>query len=420
VTIHEPLEPDVQGLDEAEIVRRAAEGVAGEWARVWDVPVPFYRDRFEAAGLRRDSLPDLDGIPRTTKNDIRADEAVNPPFGTHRTLSLDEAWAIARTGGTSGAPVLLFYGERDLAAHQTQVARNAWRHGVLGRGRVRLSSSWPQGLYASGVLAPSPDGSVVPLPMGLPMTADQALEHLQAWLLLRPGAFLMSGSQLQIYQAVADEHGIDLHALLDGAVLVFSEAGCQFEAPRQRIEREYNVRIHNVGGCSDIPGFATSDCRFHTGLHIPNDRYVVQVCDRETGEALPLGERGTMVITAFGLDALCIRYDLEDIVSLSPGPCPCGETGVRYTWWGRVADVAEISGRQVLPLDVQLALEPHGAPEFVLSPGRADVLRLKVEIDGDGSDLSELVSKELDVPVAIEPVTPGSLPRSSFKVRRTS
>jgi len=70
-------------------------------------------------------------------------------------------------------------------------------------------------------------------------------------------------------------------------------------------------------------------------------------------------------------------------------------------------------------VDVQLALDPHGAPEFRLAgDGPADRLALRVECDGDPGRYAELLGAELGVPVEAEAVAPGSLPRSSFKPRR--
>ena len=117
------------------------------------------------------------------------------------------------------------------------------------------------------------------------------------------------------------------------------------------------MRIRNIGGASEIPGFATTDCPAHAGLHVAGDHFVIQACDPVTGREVPDGERGTLVVSAFGIDALFLRYDLQDIVVVSRGPCECGETGPRYTLLGRRADAVQIDGRMLLPLDVHLALE---------------------------------------------------------------
>jgi phenylacetate-CoA ligase len=127
------------------------------------------------------------------------------------------------------------------------------------------------------------------------------------------------------------------------------------------------------------------------------------------------------VITAFAVDATFIRYDLEDIVVQDVEPCPCGDTGPRYTLLGRSADLVTVGGRQILPLDVQLAADDLGAPEFQVGrDSDGTTLQLQVEADGRGPELEAALSERLGVAVAVVEVPRGSLPRSTFKPRRVS
>jgi phenylacetate-CoA ligase len=415
---------EVQGRDPAEVERSAREGLRREWERVWEVPVQYYRELYEAARLGPDELPPLDEIPRTDKPALRADEAAHPPFGTHRVIGLEQAVRLGSSTGTTGAPTMIFYGPTDLEVAGTVGVRNMWRHGV--RAGDRFTHSWPQGLYPTNVTGGRSYLTLgaLEIAMGPPFTVDVAAEHLRLWQLLRPTAFMMTGSQLRTYEEAAAATDIDLGALLDGSILVFLEAACQFERPRQRVEAAYGVRIRNTGGASEIPGFATTDCPAHTGLHVAGDHFVVQACDPETGREVPDGERGTLVVSAFGIDALFLRYDVQDIVVVSRGTCECGETGPRYTLLGRRPDAVHIDGRMLLPLDVQLALddiEIEGAPEFQLVPGDAPQLQLRVEgDDGGGKRLAGALQEALGVPADVETVPVGSLPRSSFKPRRVA
>lgn len=411
----------VQAVSIDERRRQAAVGLAREWERVWSQPLPFYRDRYEKAGLSADLMPDLDDIPRTTKADLRANEDQHPPWGTHRSVALSDAARLAVTTGTTGKPWMIFYSRDDLDVMVEMQFQHTWRTGL--RAGHHFTHSWPQGLYPTGVLG----GrhflrlGILEIPVGPPFTLEQAASHIELWRDLHIDALMCTGSQLQTYDEAARSIGVDLADVLNGCRLIFLEASCQFEGPRRRVESTYGVRLHNNSGAGEVPGFVTSDCRFHTGLHAPGGNYLVQVCDPVTGRAVPPGERGTLVLSMWGLDAFYLRYDIEDIVVESSGPCPCGQTGPRYALIGRGADRAVVDGRMLLPLDVQLALEGVGAPEFVLAAGERDVLSLRVECDEGGvGDIRDLIQKELDVPVSVEAVTPGSLPRATFKPRRVS
>jgi phenylacetate-CoA ligase len=415
---------EVQARDPAEVARLAAAGLRREWERVWELPVAYYRDLYSAAGLGPDEMPALDDIPRTDKPSHRADEAAHPPFGTHRVIGLEQAVRLGSSTGTTGAPTMIFYGPNDIEIHGAIGVRNMWRHGV--RAGDRFTHSWPQGIYPTNVTGGRSYLTIgaLEIAVGPPFTVDVAAEHLRLWQLLRPTAFMMTGSQLRTYEEAAASTGVDLAAITDGGILVFLEAACQFERPRQRVEAAYGVRIRNSGGASEIPGFATTDCAAHTGLHVAGDHFVVQACDPETGREVPDGERGTLVVSGFGVDALFLRYDVQDIVAVSRGVCECGETGPRYTLLGRRADAVTVDGRMLLPLDVQLAFEEidaDGAPEFQLVPGDAARLQLRVESDeGGGDQIAGALAEVLGVPAAVETVPLGSLPRSSFKPRRVA
>ena len=418
----ELFDPVLQGRDPEQLAGHPRERLAESWRRVWTLPVPFYRAKFEAAGFGPDEVPPLDEIPRTTKSELRADETTNPSFGTHRAVSLEQAVRVGSSGGTTGSPTIYFYGPADLEAHVAVVTRNMWRHGL--RGGMRFTHSWPQGIYPSALGGGRSylDLGVLEIAVGLPWSPEVAAEHLRLWEVLRPDGFMMTGSQLQLYEQAGEDIGIDFGALLEGAILAFLEVGCQFEAPRRRLEDNYSVQLRNIGGASDVPGFAVSDCRYHTGMHAAGDHFVVQVCDPLTGRSLPAGERGTLVVTAFDIDAVAIRYDIEDLVVASTGPCPCGETGARYTLLGRVADAINVAGRTLLPLDVQLALDELGAPEFqMVKDGHPSKLCLRIEGEGsDGAHAAEAIQRRLLVSTDIELVEPGTLPRAAFKPRRVS
>jgi phenylacetate-CoA ligase len=417
-------DPEAQTVPPEVARQQAAAGIERCWRRVWELPVPYYRNTYEAAGFDADHVPALDDIPRTTKTDLRSDEAEHPPWGTHRAVSLSGAVRIGASGGTTGRPTMYFYGRNDLDVHVAVVTRNMWRHGL--RQGMRFTHSWPQGLYPSALGGGRSylEIGVLEIAVGLPFSPDAAAEHLRLWSILRPDGFMMTGSQLQLYLETAERVGIDFPALLDGGIVAFLEASCQFEGPRRRVESLYGVRLRNIGGASDIPGFAVTDCAHHRGMHVAGDHFVIQVCDPVTGREVPAGERGSLVVTAFDLDAVAIRYDVEDIVVQRTGPCPCGETGPRYTLLGRRADAVELDGRTLLPLDVQLALDDLGSPEFsVVGTGRSDALRLEVESVGAvGADkrLARELAERLAVPIEVEVVEEGTLPRAKFKPRRVS
>ena len=410
-----------QTVDATTLEKTALEGLRREWARVWAQPIPFYREKFETAGLGPDEMPPLDEIPRTTKDELREDQERHPPFGTHRGLALEQAARVAVTTGTTGTPWMIFYSRADLDRMVELQYQHTWRVGL--RSGDHFTHSWPGGLYPSGVLGGRHlrELGIHEIPVGPPFSVDQAADHIRVRQTLGIDALMCTASQLQIYEQAAGERGLDVRELLEGRTLVFLEASCQFEGPRRRVEDAYGLRrLHNISGAAEVVGLVTSDCRFHTGLHVPSAHYHVAACDPETGRRVTPGERGTLVVSIWGFDNFFLRYDLEDIVIETLEPCPCGQTGPRYTLIGRAADRAVVDGRMILPLDVQLALERHGAPEFQLAAGESDVLSVKVESEGKDGDIASTLQHELGCRVEVEHVAVGTFPRSTFKPRRVA
>jgi phenylacetate-CoA ligase len=415
--------PEAQTLGNDELLRRARAGFEQEWHRVWDRPIDFYRKKFEAAGLGPDHVPALDDIPRTTKDEWRADEAAHPLFGTHRVVGPREAIKIGGSTGTSGTPVYLMFGAGDVEQAVEHQCRVIWRYGL--RPHDSITHSWPQGFYMSSTFTALwyTKVPVLEIPVGPPMSVEDAKGHLRTWVKLRPDCFMMTSSQLLTYEDAAEEEGIDLRSLFEGRSIGLLDAIFQFAGPRERLEAKYGFRIFNMGGAGEVPGFGVTDCQHHTGLHVPGDQVVPQVVDPATGKAVPDGERGHFVLNIHGFDQFVVRYDVEDICTMTWDPCPCGETGPRYTLLGRSADVVEIDGRRILPIDAQLVLHDLGAPEFQFA-SRAEqdgrTLRVRVEGEGAASQHGSLLRDGLGVPVDVIEVPPRSLPRSTFKPRRSA
>jgi phenylacetate-CoA ligase len=408
----------VQSIPTAELAARAEQAIAAEWQRVWNTDLPFYQEFYRSAGLDENSTPSLSEIPSITKDHLRKNEADHPPFGNHRSVHLQDSIRMGMSTGTTGKPWFVFFSKNDLDEMLKIRIPYLWRVGLRPGGR--FAHSWPSGLYPSAVLGGRDYAAldILEIPMGPPFSDDVAAEHVRLWQLLKPTGYMLTGSQLQTYDRVARGLGIDLAEVMHGATLLLSEAACQFEAPRTRIEHGFGVRLHNLSGASELPGFTSTDCRYHTGLHVSANHHVVQVVDPETGQDVPNGERGRLVVSAFGLDAFSLRYDLEDIVSKSTEACPCGETGPRYTFWGRGADAAVIEGKRILPMDVQLALDSLDSPEFRMVAGTGDVLTLSVESEKSAGDVAALLSEQLGVRSDVTVVEVGSMPRAAFKPRR--
>jgi phenylacetate-CoA ligase len=178
----------------------------------------------------------------------------------------------------------------------------------------------------------------------------------------------------------------------------------------------------------DAFAFLGSACGEHRGAHVCEDEAIVEAVDPATGEPVPEGTRGHLVVTSLTKDNFMLRYDLQDLVRLDRGECACGETHVRAFWDGRGADAVVVAGRTVLPLDVQIALadiEAVALPALeyqLVRTADQSVLRVRVEAHrrpaGLEQDMKTSLEEALGVPVTLELLDAGALPRPAYKPLR--
>jgi phenylacetate-CoA ligase len=313
--------------------------------------------------------------------------------------------------------MLYLRGADDMAIYNELTRRNLWREHLRPQGR--MTSSWPGFIYGAMGMSALNDFPAMHIPVGPPFSVDMAKEHIALWQMLRPTNFMMTSSQLYLYDQAAAEMGVTMAEIFNGGHVAFLEAICQYDGPREQLEKQYNMHIYNISGASEMVGAMVTDCRYHTGFHTAAEYVIAQICDPKTGREVPEGGRGHLVWTAIGGNSVWMRYNVEDWAEHMPGDCPCGETGMRYRLLGREGDRQEINGKQIFPLDVQLAVNDHGAPELMVEKGKKPgVLCVKVETGGDGADLAAVIQRALSVPVEVTPVPVASLPRSTFKPKR--
>jgi phenylacetate-CoA ligase len=195
----------------------------------------------------------------------------------------------------------------------------------------------------------------------------------------------------------------------------------------------------DIYGLSEImgPGVAM-ECRHQTGLHFFEDHFLPEIIDPDTGECLPYGEKGELVITTLDKEALpMIRYRTRDIAVLHPQPCPCGRTLVRMEKvMGRTDDMVIIRGVNVFPSQVETVLLQFEslAPFYELvvdRQGNLDSLEVRVEVTENilqSAEIKELerirseVRRRLDsylgIAVEVKLVEPMTIERSEGKAKR--
>jgi phenylacetate-CoA ligase len=359
--------------------------------------VPFYRRRFDDAGVIPDSvrsLDDLSRLPFTRKSDLRD----HYPFGLFAVPGSEVA-RIHASSGTTGRPTVVGYTRADIELFAEVNARSLAMAG--GEPGMMLHNAYGYGLFTGG-LGLHYGGerlgmSVVPVSGG--MTERQLLLLND----LRPAMISCTPSYALTLAQEFRNRGVGP----DEISLRFAVLGAEpwTEAMRVAIDEGLGVRSSNIYGLSEVIGPGVS-CECHearNGSHVNEDHFLPEIVDPEAGEPLPEGSEGVLVFTTLTKEAMpLIRYWTGDLTSLDSEPCECGRTLVRMAAIkGRTDDMLIIRGVNVFPTQVEEVLgrvkelSPHY--QLVVSrEGTLDEIEVRAEVTDAFFDLvgSELLSDE--------------------------
>ncbi len=182
------------------------------------------------------------------------------------------------------------------------------------------------------------------------------------------------------------EHEMDPKSLFLHTVILVGERVSP--SARRQVEENLFVRVYTQYGITEIcsPGIAY-ECSERKGLHISEDHFYPEIIDPETGEVLPEGERGELVLTTLAKEAFpLIRYRTGDVTSIHTEPCACGRTFARMENIAyRSDDTLVVEGVAFLPSEIAhvLCRIEHATSNFCLVIKReetTDRIELEVEV----------------------------------------
>ena len=343
--------------------------------------VPFYRKRFDEAGIKPAdvrSLDDLKRLPFTVKQDLRN----NYPFGTFA-VPRDNIARVHASSGTTGQAVVVGYTQYDLDVWANLMCRCLVASGVKPQDVVHVAYGY--GLFTGGLGAH--DGAtklgcmVVPASGGATRRQVGLIRDLGATVLACTPSYAM-----HLWE-VGMENGINFRDLPLRVGVFGGEPWT--DAMRQTIEDKMGIDAHNIYGLSEImgPGCAI-DCSEHDGLHVWEDHFLCEIIDPQTGEQLPEGEQGELVITNLTKQGSpLIRYRTRDLTTLITEPCRCGRTHARISRFaGRSDDMLIIRGVNVFPQQIEeLLMKASGlTPNYMIvvdRQGSLDTMEVQVEVN---------------------------------------
>ena len=356
---------------------------------------PFYRQKFDAAGVHPDdlkSLSDLAKFPFTVKTDLRD----NYPFGMFA-VPQSEVVRVHASSGTTGKPTLVGYTKNDIESWAAVVARSIRASG--GRPGDIVHVVYGYGLFTGGLGAhygaEKLGCTVVPISGGMTERQVTLIQDFKPRVIMVTPSYMLS---------ILDEfrrQGLDPRES-SLAVGIFG-AEPWTNAMRHEIEQAFDMHAVDIYGLSEVigPGVANECVETKDGLHVWEDHFYPEVVDPETGEVLPDGEEGELVFTSLTKEALpIIRYRTRDLTRLLPGTARSMRRIEKIT--GRSDDMIILRGVNVFPTQIEeqilkcAGLAPHFQIELSRS-GRMDVMTVNVEAAPGHEDTAarEAAAKEL-------------------------
>ncbi|MDO4962103.1 MAG: phenylacetate--CoA ligase [Eubacteriales bacterium] len=367
--------------------------------------VEHYREKMDAAGVKPEdikSVEDLSKLPFTTYHDL----ADVYPFGM-ASAPVSECVRLQASSGTTGKPKISIYTRTDLDVW-TECSARCLTMGGLTKDDI-LMVGYGYHLFTGGLGAHQGGEAIGALV--IPMGGQATTKIIDFLIDMKVTAIACTPSYLLHVAEVAEEMGV-----IDKLSLRISFNGAEpwTNEMRQRLDSKLHIKTFDIYGLTELcgPGVA-DDCEYRTGLHIWEDHFIPEIIDPNTGEVLPEGSTGELVITSITRDGMpLIRYRTRDLTHLEYEKCKCGRTHARIQRFvGRSDDMLIIKGVNVFPTQVEAVLltVPGTTPNYFITVDRVDeqdTFQIEVEIEESyySDDAAKMEALRAEIKKAIKGV----------------
>jgi phenylacetate-CoA ligase len=388
--------------------------------------VAHYKAAFDAAGVHPDDvkdLADLAKLPFTTKDTLRQ----NYPFGMFA-VPREQVLRVHASSGTTGTPTVVGYTRNDLDTWATVMARTMRAAGV--RPGDIMHNAINYGMFTGG--HGFHDGAERLGCTVIPASGGQTERQVKFITDFKPNVIGATPTYMLTILDEMERQGVDPRETALNVGIFGAEPWT--EKMRQSMEERADFHAIDAYGLSELigPGVAGESWESKDGPHVWEDHFYPEVIDPETGEVLPDGQPGELVLTSLSKEAMpVIRYRTRDLTRLLPGTA-FGAMRRMEKVTGRSDDMMIIRGVNVFPTQIEelLLREPELSPHFQCHldrEGNLDTLTVKVErqpaVTADsgaaaGQRAADHVKHLIGIRIAVEVTGPGGVERSAGKMRR--
>jgi phenylacetate-CoA ligase len=382
----------------------------------------FYGKKLREAGIREvKSIEEFKALPFSQKQDLR--DAY--PLGL-MAVPEEKIVRIHSSSGTTGTPVIIPYTAKDVDDWAEMFKRCYEMAGVTNKDRVQITPGY--GLWTAGIgfQAGCERLGAMAVPMG-PGNTKKQLQFMQD---MKTTVLCSTSSYALLLAEEIEKEDLGDKIYLKKGIIGSERWG---EKMRNRIKGELGIEIYDIYGLTEIygPGIGIS-CKYECGMHYWDDYIYLEIINPETGENVPDGTWGEIVITTLVKEgAPLIRFRTHDISRIIPGDCACGSRYPRIdTIMGRSDDMMKIKGVNVFPKQIEeiLATFDDLSSEYQIRISHLDgkdTMRIYVEattglVDFDkmSEEVAEAVKARIGFTPIVKVVEIGVLPRSEKKSKR--
>ena len=419
---------EIETMPLDEMKKLQSEKLVKQVKHVYD-NVEYYRNLMDEKGVKPEdikSIDDLHKLPFLSKADLR--DAY--PYGL-LAKPLSECVRIHSTSGTTGRRVVAFYTQHDVDLWEDCCARAIVAAG--GSNEDVCQVAYGYGLFTGG--AGLHGGSHKVGCLTLPMSSGNTDRQIQFMMDLNASIICCTPSYAAYMGESLKEQGYKPEDIPLKAGIFGAEPWT--EEMRQNIQNTLGIKAYDIYGLTETSGPGVAfECSEQTGMHINEDHFIAEIIDPDTGEVLPLGEKGELVFTALDKDAFpLLRYRTRDICVLSREKCSCGRTLIKMAKpMGRTDDMLIIRGVNVFPSQIETVLLKEGyEPNYQIIVDRVnnnDTFEVDVEMNpeqftdkvGDILSMEKSLADAMKIMLGINPkvrlVAPKSITRSEGKAVR--
>jgi len=396
---------------------------------------PFYRRKFDAAGIKPDDIRTLDDIryvPFTIKEELRESQAEHPPWGDFLCVPPEDGVRTFQTTGTTGIPVKVLLNKRDWTEHYYE----EFMHFMYGYGIKKsdiLFVPFNFGLHIAwwGFSAALEKEGVLIVPGGGQSSQDR-VRNIHEW-----GATVVCGTPT--YMLFLGEKALEMGMPLADSkvriVVTAGEPGANAPSTKKTIEELWSAKNYDDIGSTEAANFGF-ECIAQSGTHLIESLFYAECLDTETLEPVGPGEVGELVLSNLCTESMpLLRYRIKDLVRFNMEPCECGRTFLRLDGGvlGRADDMFQFAGINVFPSAIENLVSEVGefANEYQLVvPKMGSGKRLKIVVEPALPDIpkekmTEALKKFIETIKFRLTITPevvvaqlGELPRFEGKAKR--